>query len=207
MSSPNCSCSVGELTNYCFRSCLFTNSTSSHYHNTDFWPIRSYRMIFCRNSAKFWFFLNCNSVGSTSSWSWARYFSTFRPEQNGCYFGDGIFKVFLEINIDSGNRFVLNRLRSNSWRDNDQEQGRHVVVPLTHLPLDKMAAVSADDIFEWIFLNENGRISIQISLKLVPKSPTDDEPALVQVMAWRQTGDKPLHEPMMTQFTDAYVRH
>ena len=26
-------------------------------------------------------------------------------------------------------------------------------------------------------------------------------------MAWRQTGDKPLSEPMMTQFNDAYMRH
>ena len=24
-------------------------------------------------------------------------------------------------------------------------------------------------------------------------------------MAWRRTGDKPLPEPMMTQFTDAYT--
>ena len=26
----------------------------------------------------------------------------------------------------------------------------------------------------------------------------------VQVMAWHQIGDKPLPEPMMTQFTDTY---
>ena len=26
-------------------------------------------------------------------------------------------------------------------------------------------------------------------------------------MAWRQTGDKPLPEPMMTRFTDAYMLH
>ena len=37
---------------------------------------------------------------------------------------------------------------------------------LTHLPLDKMAAILADNIFKCIFLNENGRILIQISLKL-----------------------------------------
>ena len=35
---------------------------------------------------------------------------------------------------------------------------------LTHLPLDKMAAISADDIFKFIFLNENDRIPIEISL-------------------------------------------
>ena len=44
-----------------------------------------------------------------------------------------------------------------------------VIDELTHLPLDKMAAILADDIFKWIFLNENGRIPIQISLKFVPR--------------------------------------
>ena len=55
----------------------------------------------------------------------------------------------------------------------------------------------ADDIFKWIFLNENVWISINISLKFVPKSPIDHIPALVQIMAWRRPGDKPLSEPMM----------
>ena len=68
-----------------------------------------------------------------------------------------------------------------------------------------MAAILADDILKWIFLNENGKISIQISLKYVPKSSIDNKPALVQVMAWCRTGDKPLSEPTMTQFTDAYI--
>ena len=63
---------------------------------------------------------------------------------------------------------------------------------LTHLSLDKMAAILADDIFKLIFLNENGRIFIQISLKFVSKSPIDNNPALVQVMAWCRTGNKPL---------------
>ena len=70
-----------------------------------------------------------------------------------------------------------------------------------------MAAVLADDIFKCILLYENDNIPIQLSLKLVPRSPIDNESALVQVMAWRWTGDKPLPEPMMTQFTDAYMRH
>ena len=29
--------------------------------------------------------------------------------------------------------------------------------------------------------------------------------ALVQLMAWRQPGDKPLSEPMMGKFADAYM--
>ena len=41
----------------------------------------------------------------------------------------------------------------------------------THLPLDKMAAILSDDIFKRIFLNENVRIFIKVSLKFVPKGP------------------------------------
>ena len=48
---------------------------------------------------------------------------------------------------------------------------------------------------------------IEIRLKFVPMSPIDNKPALVQVMAWRRKGDKPLTEPMRTQFTNAYMRH
>ena len=70
-----------------------------------------------------------------------------------------------------------------------------------------MAPILVDDIFKGIFLNQNGRIMFQISLKLVPKSPIDNEPALVQAVGWRRRGDKPLPEPMMTQFTDAYMWH
>ena len=74
--------------------------------------------------------------------------------------------------------------------------------PLTHPPLDKMAAILADDNFKCIFLNENDKIPIRISLKFFPRSPVDNKPALVQVMAWRRIGDKPLPEPI-----DAYMRH
>ena len=74
-------------------------------------------------------------------------------------------------------------------------------------PLDKMAETFADDIFKRIFLNENVKNSIQISLKFVAKGPNDNKLALVHVMAWRQTGDKTLPEQMLTQFTDANMRH
>ena len=55
----------------------------------------------------------------------------------------------------------------------------------------------ADDISKCIFLNENVWIPIKISLKFVPKGPINDIPALVQIMAWRRPGDKPLSEPML----------
>ena len=57
------------------------------------------------------------------------------------------------------------------------------------------------------FMKEQCSISIQISLKFVPKGPIDDKSAFVQVMAWRRTGNKPLPEPMLTQFTNVYMRH
>ena len=55
----------------------------------------------------------------------------------------------------------------------------------------------ADNIFNHNFLNENIGISLEISLKFVPKVWINNIPALVQIMAWRQPGDKPLSEPMM----------
>ena len=64
-----------------------------------------------------------------------------------------------------------------------------------------------DNIFKCIFLKENIWISINILLKFIPKGPINDIPALVQVMAWSQSGDKPLSEPMMTYLTDPYMHH
>ena len=50
-------------------------------------------------------------------------------------------------------------------------------------------------------------ILTQIALNFVPNRPIDKKSALFQIMAWRRTGGKPLHEPKLTQFTDAYMRH
>ena len=65
----------------------------------------------------------------------------------------------------------------------------------------------ADDNFKCIFFYENDRIPTQISLRFVARSPIDNKPPLVQVMAWRRTSDKQLPELMQTQFNDAYMRH
>ena len=54
-----------------------------------------------------------------------------------------------------------------------------------------------DDIFKYMFLNENLWIPIKISLKFVPKGRINNIPTFVQIMAWRRPGDKPLSEPMM----------
>ena len=55
----------------------------------------------------------------------------------------------------------------------------------------------ANAIFKCIFLNEN--VWIKISLKFVPQGPINTIPVLVQIMAWRRPGDKPLSGPMMVR--------
>ena len=62
-----------------------------------------------------------------------------------------------------------------------------------------------DDRFKWIVMDGNFCTLIRIPLKFVPKGPVDSKSALVHVMAWCRTGDEPLHEPMLTKFTDAYI--
>ena len=52
-------------------------------------------------------------------------------------------------------------------------------------------------ILNCICLNENVRISKKISLKFVPMDQRKNIPTLLQIMAWRRPGDKPLSEPMM----------
>ena len=55
------------------------------------------------------------------------------------------------------------------------------------------------DIFKCIFLNEKIQTSIKISLNCVPRGPIKNIPSLVQIMAWRRPGDKPLSEPFMVR--------
>ena len=74
-------------------------------------------------------------------------------------------------------------------------------------PLGQNGHHFAYDIFRCIFVTEKFCILTQISLWFVPNGPIDNNPALVQIMAWWRIGDKPLSEPMLTRFTDAYMRH
>ena len=64
---------------------------------------------------------------------------------------------------------------------------------------DKMAAISQttfSNAFSWMKMFE---FPIKISLKFVPKGPINYISALVQIMAWRRPGDKPLSETMMVR--------
>ena len=68
---------------------------------------------------------------------------------------------------------------------------------LTHLPLDKLAAIlqTLSNAFSWI------------SLKSIPTGLIDNKWTLVRVIAWRRIGDKPFPETMLIQSTDAYMLH
>ena len=60
-------------------------------------------------------------------------------------------------------------------------------------------------IFKDIFVNEIFCVPIQISLTVVHKGPFDNKSVLEQAMAWRRTGNKPLPEPVLTQLTAIMV--
>ena len=54
-----------------------------------------------------------------------------------------------------------------------------------------------EDIFKCIFLNEGVQISVTISLMCIPKGQISNISALVQKMARRRPGEKPIFEPMI----------
>ena len=70
------------------------------------------------------------------------------------------------------------------------------------------------DSMVWVIMRRRGVSSerrrsscsslIQISLNFVGEGPINSKSSLVEVMACCRTGDKPLPEPLMTQFTNAY---
>ena len=53
--------------------------------------------------------------------------------------------------------------------------------------------------FQTHFLEWKSRIFIKVPVKFVPRGLINNVPALVQVMSWRRTGDKPLSEPMVVR--------
>ena len=68
---------------------------------------------------------------------------------------------------------------------------------LTHWGRDKVNAIwqtTFSSAFSWMNMFE---FWFKSSLKFVPKGPINNIPTLVQKMAWRRPGDKPLSEPMM----------
>ena len=73
----------------------------------------------------------------------------------------------------------------------------HELYKYTHIAAEVKWPPFSRRHLKWIFLNENVWIYITSSSKFVLKGPDNNIPALVQIMAWRRPGDKPLSEPMM----------
>ena len=89
----------------------------------------------------------------------------------------------------------------------------HQIPKLSTLRPRQYCCHFADNIFKCIFWNENVWISLKISLKFAPKVWINNIPALVQIIAWDQSGDKPFSEPVMfwlltrmyiTQWTECF---
>ena len=57
------------------------------------------------------------------------------------------------------------------------------------------------------FLNKNIWISFKISLKFVSQGPSNNIPALVEIMVWRRSGDKPLSETMTVNLLTTNTNH
>ena len=70
-----------------------------------------------------------------------------------------------------------------------------------------MADIFADNIFRWMFLNDNFWVSSKISLKYVPYGLIDKWPSLVQIMVCRRIGDIIYLNQWWLMFADAYMRH
>ena len=111
-----------------------------------------------------------------------------KSEQHSCFHTVIVCSLIIDYNI-----LVLIHIRPPIRHDlntlRPRQNGYHV----------------ADDIFKCIFLNENIWIPTKISLNYVRYGLIVNIAALVQIMAWHWPGDKPLSEPMMGTFGDAYM--
>ena len=92
-------------------------------------------------------------------------------------------------------RFSYTILEAHIWQTSRKIKRRLNMVFYTLRPR-RNGRRFGDDTFKHILIDETVRISIKISLKFVPKGPTNNNPALVRMMAWRRSCDKPLSEPM-----------
>ena len=80
----------------------------------------------------------------------------------------------------------------------DAEENTVDLKVLAHWRRDKMTVITQTTYFKRIDLNEKVWISIKILLKFVSECSTiHDYRALVQIMVWYLTSDKPVFEPML----------
>ena len=77
---------------------------------------------------------------------------------------------------------------------------------LTYLLVDKIVIISQTFSLHFLWM-KIFVFFIWFLLKFVPLGPIDNKSALIQVMVWCWTDDKPLPEPVLTQSSDSYMQH
>ena len=137
-----------------------------------------------------------NFVSSVRSGKWL-HVSNWLPDVFICCGSKWELENYFQLFI----RFLVHSCGSCHWRGVFLELVIScfivVMFPVNTLRPRQDGCHFADDIFTCNFFNENCCILIKFSLKYVHKGPIDNNPALVQITAWRRSGDKPLCEPMM----------
>ena len=142
-----------------------------------------------------------------------QYIPYIETRANSQYFADYSFKCFfLEqkscISIHTSLKFVPEGCNSqwvitgpdSSLVSNRQQAISSTNEELTHWGWDKMANISQTTFWNacsWMKIYEFRLTFHKISLKFVPRVRINNIPSLVQIVAWRRPGDKPLSEPMM----------
>ena len=124
----------------------------------------------------------------------------FKDERNS-----GKYKVAARADITgtSTDSYIIDEkwmrvaLESERWHPLNASQSTLIGWHLNSLRPRRNRHYNAGDIFKCIFLKENVWIPTKFWLKFIPKGPFNNIPALVQIMAWRRPGDKPLSGPLM----------
>ena len=143
------------------------------------------------------------TVATWLVWTWKRWIQKKSAEQFPWYAYRALsFLLSTAITVSLQGEFTLVKaifiLTRTAWSYalRGGMNGNYLKSPNTLRPIHNGRHI-ADNIYKSIFLNENIWISIKISQNFVPKSRFYNIPALVQIMAWRRRGDKPLSEQMM----------
>ena len=124
-----------------------------------------------------------------------------------------IFAIFLiilvymsskELRIFACALFQLGTLRVVPWLKPSMPL-ISIIIPLTHWGRDNMDAISQMTFsyaFSWMKMYE---LRLKFHWRLFPRVKINNIPALVQIMAWRRPGEKPLSEPIMVTYWRIYA--
>ena len=117
---------------------------------------------------------------------------------SGSYFGGAAERIKHDvfwIKLPDIKHNQLQQMRQNDGLTH-WDRVTHICVSKLTIKMDAVSQTTFSNAFSWTKISWT-RISIKFSLKFVPKGPINNNPSLVQAMAWRRSGDKPLSEPMM----------